>query len=511
MNSMASNVVRVISAVVENSKNEINGKILTRPALLVTDGDSRTYCVDVDIGIDSEAETLKNVPLARASRDLLYADVGNACRLRRTASGQWEVVGYSKELPGTYKRFAVNLTDFSFGPVEDRSISGRLLTYEELGIYGTYGSIPYGATVIFKGDVATNLGGAPRQGTTPLPVPVPVPPPPSPPSGEYGTAWKPFSADSPWNTPIPANATYASASDIRVSRFRSHSSPLNIAGDWYTQWVWFAEETDPLVTINVSTHNLDGNSTDSYWGSRPRDGDVTIRMPAGAHPDPGRSDGVHGTYWTDFPEGKDAHITIIDPDRLHSHEFWHAEEDAEGKKAVAYVKVPLTGLGVNICGERTEQLVGEYFNSAFVNLGWAAARAYGGSSLGGLIRAEELTVGPMNHALALLLPFELLGNSPNNIPQWPATRTEFHSSYGGTTILGTRFAIPRSVDIDSLGLSSAAARVFATTLQEYGAYVVDSAGSINFNADGVAAYADSQAVSGADLVKIKAVMTIVNS
>lgn len=157
MSLSPSNVIRVFKSVVAKSKDEINGKILTRPALLVTDGDSRTYCVDVDIGENGDADTLKNVPLARANRDLLYADAGNVCRLRRTASGQWEVIGFSKEGPGTYTRFPVSLSDMSFGPIEDLSIQARPFTYEELATYGVYGVMPYGATAVFKGGVLLEI------------------------------------------------------------------------------------------------------------------------------------------------------------------------------------------------------------------------------------------------------------------------------------------------------------------------------------------------------------------
>lgn len=348
----------------------------------------------------------------------------------------------------------------------------------------------------------TRAAAAPAPAPSPSPAPAPAP--------GVDITLKPFASDSPWNTPIPANATYVAASDSRVQAFRNHGSPINIASDWYTQWVWYSKPTDPLQNVNVSVHNLDGMANDSYWGSRPRAGTVQVRFdPSVAHPDPGRSDGQRGILWSDY-ERKDAHMIIIDRAAGVSHEFYHMERDAVtgAFKAVAYVKVPLNGQGVNISGERTEQLTGSYFNPAFENYGWAACRAYGGSALPGLIRQNEILGNDMKHVLALLLPFELLGVAPNNIPIWPATHTEFHPLYAGSIILGQRFAIPRSVNLATMGLTSAGL-TFARTLQEYGAYVVDSAGTINFNADGVAARPDALAIPGADLAKIKAVMTIV--
>lgn len=214
--------VNIANRAALNLRDELNGKVLSRPALLITDGDAATYCVDVDIGsgvdgglksqgdwnantgiplipaataendghyyrvetagnteVDGETnwfvgewvvsngstwiklrnltETLKFVPLARANSDLVYADVGNPVRLRRSASGQYEVVGFSKEMPGTYTRTPIDITDFTFGLVEDLTNQARPLTYDELAIYGGYGVLPYGAVAVFKGGVLQEI------------------------------------------------------------------------------------------------------------------------------------------------------------------------------------------------------------------------------------------------------------------------------------------------------------------------------------------------------------------
>ena len=164
---------------IRDAAKELNGKVLTRPALLVTDGVAMIYAVDVDIGQDNP---LKNVPIARANRNLLYAEVGAAVRLRRGDSGRYEVVGFSQEQPGTYFRVPVTIPTFAFGnagiitgsdpalppsplptgpvvigaPV-DNTLVGRPLTYAELATLGTYGLTPYGATGIFKGGVLMEI------------------------------------------------------------------------------------------------------------------------------------------------------------------------------------------------------------------------------------------------------------------------------------------------------------------------------------------------------------------
>lgn len=143
-------VERVVRTVVSDLADEINGKVLTRPALLVTDGVSQVYAVDVDIG---QGEALRNVPLARGNREISYADIGNACRLRRTASGQYEVIGFSKEAPGTYTRVLVNLSTLQLTGIVDLSVTTELVPYGSL----VYGTTPYGASAIYKGGTLTRI------------------------------------------------------------------------------------------------------------------------------------------------------------------------------------------------------------------------------------------------------------------------------------------------------------------------------------------------------------------
>lgn len=145
----------ITQAEIRNAAKELDGKVLTRPALLVSDGLAMIYAVDVDIG---QKDPLRNVPIARGNRDLLYAEVGAAVRLRRTESGRYEVVGFSKEAPGTYIRLPVHLATFVLGPATDETLTGRPLTLGELAtIGGGFGMCPFGAIGIFKGGVLQEI------------------------------------------------------------------------------------------------------------------------------------------------------------------------------------------------------------------------------------------------------------------------------------------------------------------------------------------------------------------
>ncbi len=153
-------------AVLRDGKAELDGKVLTRPALLVTDGLSVLYAVDVDIGVTDTTgydetldllnaaivgSVLHNVPIAPGNDALIYADVGAAVRLRRSTSGRYEVVGFALSMPGTNIRIPVDLDDLTFGEIDDRTLTSRALTFIELSEFGTFGDIPFGAIALFRG------------------------------------------------------------------------------------------------------------------------------------------------------------------------------------------------------------------------------------------------------------------------------------------------------------------------------------------------------------------------
>ena len=156
----------LIEAQQRDAQQEIDGKVLTRPTLSVTDGLSTTYACDVDIGITNQqgndqsanllntgtlGSVLHNVPIARGNMDVVYADAGAAVRLRRSASGRYEIIGFSKQMPGTYIRVPVDLGDFTFNAIEDLSITSLPVAYGDLANIGGYGSAAYGSIAIYQG------------------------------------------------------------------------------------------------------------------------------------------------------------------------------------------------------------------------------------------------------------------------------------------------------------------------------------------------------------------------
>lgn len=314
---------------------------------------------------------------------------------------------------------------------------------------------------------------------------------PGPPATRAPREARPFSATSPWNTPLPNRPRFASKDDPRMRAWLAlqASNPLGLNHDRFTIWRWQATREDPEVSVSVSVHHLDSMRDER----EPRACTVRLRMPPQAHPDPGLNQPPWvlpiDRAWADEPDGRDAHMVVIDPDGRHAHEFWHLERDQrDGRlKAAAYARVPLDGEGVWISGDGVTRSTGKPHNPAFETCGWGATRAYGGSSLGGLLVDEDFATddGPA-HAIALALPQTVLGYPADGktVP-YPASKDDGRShGYTGVVLMGTRFAIPPEVDLATLGLQGHHLKL-ARALQRYGAYVVDQAGRPVFYAGGI--------------------------
>ena len=105
------------------------------------------------------------------------------------------------------------------------------------------------------------------------------------------------------------------------------------------------------------------------------------------------------------------------------------------------------------------------------------------SSIGGTIRLTELVLGGViHHALKV----NLFGaenywyDSATQGYRWPATTADSGAArnYGGSVRalrMGSLLALPSSIDVNSMGLETDAAKILAHAFQDYGAYTVDDA------------------------------------
>lgn len=252
----------------------------------------------------------------------------------------------------------------------------------------------------------------------------------------------PFSRTSVWNLPIATTAAFEPATSSRTASLRTVGTAW-ANEDTYSHPVVQARHADPLRTV---TDTNDASRSASY------------RIPAAAV----------------VARGDDRHLHVIDATGTSVDEMWAAQRSADGGYRVGrHERVDLRGNGIGPTN---------------------GTRAYGGSAIGGLIRAWEVDpthpayTGRIEHALAIALRSDQLvhtGGAPGYVGGhgtargyvWPATEQDWDSpwSYSGPIPMGTYVAIPGSVDLAALGLTPQGL-MLARAYQQYGAYVTDRSG-----------------------------------
>jgi hypothetical protein len=304
------------------------------------------------------------------------------------------------------------------------------------------------------------------------------------PVGQRNPILWPFESTSPWNTPIGSAAKYETASAPRTATVRNYATNTWMNIDKYSIPVHVATASDPLVTLKDVVHG----------------GSWKVRIPASAN----------------AAAGTDANMAVIQPDGT-AIDIWRLirrSSTSMEADSVAFSDIRSSGLGPR-----------------------AGIRASGLSSLGGLIRRWEVdptdpnyTDGVIRHALAMSVPPGMLlhtsgsagwgadGTGLEKGYVWPATSQDWGSeySYQGNLPMGSLLAIPKSVNLSSLGLDPATYQI-AKAMQDYGGYVVDMAGSFNWYAEPTLAGTSwDSAVRGepnwaAGLRKIRSLLVVVSN
>ena len=287
----------------------------------------------------------------------------------------------------------------------------------------------------------------------------------------------PFSASSPWNTPIGSGAQYAP-----VSGLAGVPAAINYDNRW-TGSVVVASSSDPTATMlyapatgtgSVWTFFQNGGQscgntadrekqlasasrTTPYWEANyystlaapdtsqwllppsyhkaSQDFRATFRLPAGTCPSP----------------DTDSFVSVVQPD---------------GWVLDVYNAVVLSD-------ERVVGTVASYIDAKGDGTGWwNGRRASMLPSFAGLVRTGEIASGVIRHALVAHFPPALLKTEA----VWPAATFDRNAGYSGTMPMGSLLAIPPSVDVTKLGLSSRGV-ILARAAQDYGVYVADRGGS----------------------------------
>ncbi|AKJ72352.1 minor tail protein [Gordonia phage GTE8] len=238
---------------------------------------------------------------------------------------------------------------------------------------------------------------------------------------------QPFSADSHWNTPIGTGATFESSSAAATANLLTATPAIN-DGKAYGFTNNIARPTDPLCT--------------AVW----KDSGGVVR----------------GTFLFKCPydpiisSGTDLSMRVIDG--RWAYDLWKTTRTGVFKFEAEFItKTDLLGTGRN-----------------------AGTRAARWPTAGGLIRAHEMTYIP--HAIAMSIPPACLKRGF----VWPAAAEDAAGViYSGEVPMGSFFAIPPSVNLDSLGLSIEG-YALAEAMQNYGVYIGDASGSAAISVDGEA-------------------------
>lgn len=276
---------------------------------------------------------------------------------------------------------------------------------------------------------------------------------PAPVGGGRDAFLQPFASTAPWNVAVGAQAQFATpGSPI------SGGNAINVSS--YTMAPALAASGDPLASVTDTDHASEG--TKQY------------RVPANAvisaptHVD---SQGIVR------PDG-DSNLVVADPTKTYVDETWVTTKYSNTRfDCRRHIRVNIDDTGTGFDG---------------------GIRAAGSSCLAGEIRSGHIAAGVIPHALGMLIGYGMAKKG------WIAPaigEDSYASSYAGTIPIGTRLAIPGTVNINSLGLS-ADGLVLARCLQDYGVYVVDT--SAPGGATSAATLVAEQALNGSSHISAMA-------
>lgn len=260
---------------------------------------------------------------------------------------------------------------------------------------------------------------------------------PGPPPPVDGAPFRAFTADSFWNTPVPADAPShpraAKILDYLRTAPQAGDGCVRLAGAQDSSWgqpVYWARPTDPEYDVDVRTAD-DPPELNS------------MRIPAGAH----------------AAENSDGSMTIFDLERGYTVAFTDAVYDADADAWTAN-GATVTYLDSNGLHART---------------GMASDQRNLGSHRGNnpavmMVRLDEVAAGEVRHVLKVASGPEL-----STAHVFPMVGSDGDSTDPRAPAQGLRLRIRPSVELEGMQLGPEAL-VIASAMQRYGIYLGDSAG-----------------------------------
>lgn len=254
-------------------------------------------------------------------------------------------------------------------------------------------------------------------------------------------SWRPFASSSPWNRPVAGSAVHpASARMIRKILSWGRPAPLvagtSGTGNDYAHPVYYAQPGDPVFTLRAT------QTRGPIEGMR-------IPIPDAARP----------------AAGSDGHMTVVQPDGW-TYDFWQVRSKPRGGGILSFS----IGGRSRIDGTGTD--------------GRATAADF--PNLAGVIRAQELIAGRIDHALFVVLRCTsgstAFGYGTRPAPSGSQGAYVHPASHGGARCddaappMGARIQLAMSeTQIDALAVP-AWRKTILRALAVYGGYVGDTGG-----------------------------------
>lgn len=251
----------------------------------------------------------------------------------------------------------------------------------------------------------------------------------------YFSYQRPYTTDSPWNTPIPAGAEADWFSQWRIATLADTPTEgrLSLDSSRYTFTVYYADAETPRYTVPCVRYSCTVTLEDHTRHPRRL---RSVPIPDEAQPSPG-----------------DDLMIIVDTVTGEEYGLYHPTRTEDGWQV------------------DTAYSYSVYYDGAPASFG---ARAAGTPYLAGLVRPQEIREGRINHALAFGYP-----HVSDTTCVYPASKLDDGTRGGFTLPLGARLQLNPDLteeDFDRMGLSETG-KIIARALQEYGMILVEYSGA----------------------------------
>ncbi|RMG42450.1 MAG: hypothetical protein D6732_00855 [Methanobacteriota archaeon] len=242
-----------------------------------------------------------------------------------------------------------------------------------------------------------------------------------------------FDSSSPFNMKIIENPKIDPNSDQIINLLATNQageSGFIIGVEGWTYPIYFPDANTPTYDVPLTEQYSDNDTL------------FNVPIPDGATPDP----------------QDDGHLVIIDLQNRVEYDLWQARKVGDGWEASWGNSISLDSDGIYKYG--------------------FSARGSGFAASLGLVWPEEISNGAIEHALFFSIDdFAVKGGGPVR----PATESDGVSDEQYALPEGGRIQLDPTLDLDSLGLT-AAEKVIAKAMQEYGMILGDRGGGIQLYA-----------------------------